>query len=147
MVEVICEASVSQLSKLKKVAERAPPLPLRSQDGARLGRVVSIVSHCIFWPFAVRNPGTFSALKSAGSVSLNALRPERCSSVTQVCGTGRGLSFKQCPRMEYRGQLVVVEDLPSGRRGGCERQWELLCQTLSSRRTRPAPRAVAWSDR
>ena len=57
-------------------APRAPPLPLRSQDGACLGRVVSIVSHCIFWPFAVRYPGTFSALNSAGSVSVNALRTE-----------------------------------------------------------------------
>src|SRR4029434_2161754 len=39
---------------------------------ARVGREVSIVSHCIFLPFAVRNPGTFSALNSAGSVSVNA---------------------------------------------------------------------------
>ena len=69
MVEVICEASVSQLSKLKS-CRRAPPLLLRSQDGARLGRVVSIVLHCIFLPFAVRHPGTFSALSSAGSVSV-----------------------------------------------------------------------------
>ena len=72
MVKVICEASVSQLSKLKS-CQRAPPLPLRSQDGARLGRVVSIVLHCIFLPFAMRHPGTFSALNLAGSVSMNAL--------------------------------------------------------------------------
>src|SRR4029434_633954 len=72
MVEVICEASVSQLSKLKS-CRRAPPLPLRSQDGARLGQVVSMVLHCIFLPFAVRHLGTFSALNSAGSVRVNAL--------------------------------------------------------------------------
>ena len=57
-------------------APRAPPLPLRSQDGACLGRVVSIVSHCIFLPFAVRHPGIFSALYSSGSVSVNALSTE-----------------------------------------------------------------------
>ena len=58
---------------LWKAAERAPPLPLRSQDGARLVRVVSIVLHFIFFPFLVRHPGTCSALNSAGSVSVNAL--------------------------------------------------------------------------
>ena len=31
---------------MEKAAERAPPFLLRSQDGARLGRVVSIVVHC-----------------------------------------------------------------------------------------------------
>ena len=43
-----------------------PPLPPRSQDGARLGRVVSIVRHFIFGPFAVHHPGTFSALNYFG---------------------------------------------------------------------------------
>src|SRR4029434_925814 len=97
MVELICEASVSQLSKLKS-CRRAPPLPLCSQDGAHLGRVVFIVLHCIFLPFAVRHPGTFSALNSAGSVSVYALSTEsqssKCTSARFETELGSLIFFK-----------------------------------------------------
>ena len=58
MVEVICKASVSQLSKLKS-CRRAPALPLHSQDGACLGRVVSIVLRYTFFTFCSAPSGYF----------------------------------------------------------------------------------------
>ena len=79
---------------LWKAAERAPPLPLRSQDGARLVRVVSIVLHFIFFPFLVRHPGTFSALNSAGSVSVNALSTQsKCAEVHKCAVVDTALVF------------------------------------------------------
>ena len=70
---------------LWKAAERAPSFPLRSQDDARLVRVVSIVFHFIFFPFLVRHPGTFSALNSAGSDSVNALSTQsKCTKCTSA---------------------------------------------------------------
>ena len=70
---------------LWKAAKRAPPLPLRSQDGARLVRVVTIVFHFIYFPFLVLHPGTFSALNSAGSDSVNALSTQsKCAKCAVV---------------------------------------------------------------
>ena len=63
----------------------ATPANLRSQDGARLVRVVTIVFHFIFFPLLVCHPGTFSALKSAGSDSVNALSTQsKCTKCTSA---------------------------------------------------------------
>ena len=57
----------------------------RSQDGARLVRVVTIVFHLIFFPFLVLHPGTSSVLNSAGFDSVNTLSTQsKCMKCTSA---------------------------------------------------------------